>query len=121
MNGHLESVVVEFDAPVEVDEVSRVLSKFKGPPQELGLPTAPEKPITLLEEDDRPQPRRDTLITESGKGMDVKIGRLRTKDNRLSFFLLVHNTIRGAAGASVLNAEYAHAKGFLKKRGAVTQ
>ncbi|MFW9863452.1 MAG: aspartate-semialdehyde dehydrogenase, partial [Candidatus Thorarchaeota archaeon] len=78
------------------------------------------KPITLLEEQDRPQPRRDISVTEAGKGMDVKIGRLRSQDNRLSFFLLVHNTIRGAAGASVLNAEYAYAKGLLKKYGEVT-
>ncbi|MFW9890020.1 MAG: aspartate-semialdehyde dehydrogenase [Candidatus Thorarchaeota archaeon] len=115
MDGHLESVVVEFDAPVDVHEASQVLSEFTGPPQEMNLPSAPEKPIILLEERDRPQPRRDISITELGKGMDVKIGRLRSEDNRLSFFLLVHNTIRGAAGASVLNAEYAYAKGFLKK------
>jgi aspartate-semialdehyde dehydrogenase len=116
MDGHLESVVLELDAPVDVDDASRMLSEFKGPPQELNLPTAPERPITLLDDHDRPQPRRDTLMSESGKGMDVKIGRIRSEDNRLSFFLLVHNTIRGAAGASVLNAEYAYARGFLKKR-----
>jgi aspartate-semialdehyde dehydrogenase len=120
MDGHLESVVLELDAPVDVSEASRVLSEFKGPPQELNLPTAPERPITLLDDHDRPQPRRDTLMSESGKGMDVKIGRIRSEDNRLSFFLLVHNTIRGAAGASILNAEYAYAKGILKKREEVT-
>jgi aspartate-semialdehyde dehydrogenase len=121
MDGHLESVVVELDAPVDVDEAAEALSRFRGPPQEIDLPTAPERPILLLEEDDRPQPRRDIMITESGKGMDVKIGRLRGEGNRLSFFLLVHNTIRGAAGASVLNAEYTYAKGILKSREEVAQ
>ncbi|MFW9864138.1 MAG: aspartate-semialdehyde dehydrogenase, partial [Candidatus Thorarchaeota archaeon] len=67
MDGHLESVVVEFDAPIDVDEASQILSVFSGPPQELRLPTAPEKPITLLEEQDRPQPRRDISVTEAGK------------------------------------------------------
>ncbi len=117
LNGHLESVVVELEERVSVETAQEEFSTFSGAPQELHLPTAPTHPIVVLTDPDRPQPRRDLTTTQQDHGMSVKIGRIREKDGLLSFFLLVHNTIRGAAGASVLNAEFAAAKGYLPVRG----
>ncbi|MHA1882120.1 MAG: aspartate-semialdehyde dehydrogenase [Candidatus Thorarchaeota archaeon] len=115
-DGHLESVVVDLEEDIPVEEIIKVFDQFSGEPQSLNLPTTPNKPIIVHLEDDRPQPLRD-LTTDAGDlGMAVSIGRIRKKKGRLNFFLLVHNTIRGAAGASVLNAEYALAKGYLKSR-----
>jgi len=81
----------------------KALRDFTGEPQRLRLPTAPEKPIIVREEQDRPQPRLDR---DALGGMAVTVGRVR-KDPILDvkFVALGHNTIRGAAGASVLNAE----------------
>ena len=109
MNGHLESVVVELEHEISVEETKDAFVQFTGEPQKLQLTSAPEKPIICCSENDRPQPKRDL----DDLGMAVKIGRVRRKGARLNFFLLVHNTIRGAAGASVLNAEFALAKGHL--------
>ncbi|MCF2135910.1 MAG: aspartate-semialdehyde dehydrogenase [Candidatus Thorarchaeota archaeon] len=120
MNGHLESVVVALDDPVTVDRVQQAFASFSGPPQRLDLPTAPQQPVVVLDGPDRPQPVRDLSLTAQDHGMSVKIGRIREKDGLLSFFLLVHNTIRGAAGASVLNAEYTVARGYLPKKEVVS-
>jgi aspartate-semialdehyde dehydrogenase len=83
-------------------------------PQELKLPTAPAHPIEVRDEPDRPQPRRDR---DAGGGMTVTIGRV-AKDAVLDwrFLALSHNTIRGAAGAALLNAELLLARGYLKSR-----
>jgi len=116
MNGHLESVVVQLDDDVSTDDVIDAFETFSGEPQSLNLPTAPKTPIVVHQEADRPQPLRDLSIEGGDLGMAVKVGRIRKKDGRVNFFLLVHNTIRGAAGASVLNAEYALAKGYLNPR-----
>ncbi len=113
VNGHLESVVVELEKKFSIDEIKDEFSNFSGEPQELELPTAPAKPIIVHLEDDRPQPTRDLIIDSKDVGMGIQIGRLRKSGRRLSFFLLVHNTIRGAAGASMLNAEFAQAKEVL--------
>ena len=110
-DGHLESVVVDLEESVEVEQIIDIMNNFSGEPQSLRLPTAPANPIVVLNESDRPQPKRDLSLTEGDLGMAVKIGRLRKQGERLNMFLLVHNTIRGAAGASVLNAEFALAKG----------
>ena len=84
---------------------------FKGRPQELGLPSAPQQPIVVREERDRPQPVRDRM---AGNGMSVVVGRVREDAVLgLKFVALGHNTIRGAAGASVLNAELLAAEGCL--------
>jgi aspartate-semialdehyde dehydrogenase len=79
------------------------------------LPTAPLRPILLLEQDDRPQPALDAMAgePERARGMAVSVGRLRVQGRRGSFFLLVNNTVRGAAGASLLNAELAYRKNLL--------
>jgi len=102
VDGHLESVWLELGDEVEPEDVQDAYDAFRGKPQELGLPTAPEKPVVLRDEPDRPQPRLDR---NAGDGMTVTVGRPRINGDELSFTVLGHNTVRGAAGASVLNAE----------------
>ncbi len=107
--GHLQSVTVEFPEPADEDALAAALAAYKAEPQELGLPTAPQRPIVVRREANRPQPLLDVHAGTPGRarGMAVSVGRLRTAGNRFSFYLLVHNTVRGAAGGSVLNAELA--------------
>lgn len=112
LDGHLESIVVDLEESVEVDRIIETMKGFTGEPQSLNLPTAPSTPIEVLNESDRPQPKRDLSVEEGDLGMAVKIGRIRKQGAHLNMFLLVHNTIRGAAGASVLNAEFALARGM---------
>ena len=110
-DGHLEAVSVELGRKADLDEVVDALKTFKGLPQEYKLPSAPECPIIVREEEDRPQPKFDRM---EGNGMPVVIGRIR-KCNVLDykFFLLSHNTMRGAAGTAVLNAELLNHEGYL--------
>jgi len=110
-DGHLESVFVELESNPSVEEVKEAFRRFSGEPQRLKLPTAPESPIIVREEVDRPQPRYDR---DAGKGMSVVVGRVR-EDPIMSvkYLCLGHNTIRGAAGAGVLSAELMVAKGIL--------
>jgi len=110
-DGHLAAVRVKLLRPATLDEVSAALASFTALPQELRLHSAPERPIIVREEVDRPQPRLDR---DAGSGMSVTIGRLQT-DNVLDyrFVALSHNTIRGAAGAAILNAELLIATGNL--------
>ena len=108
-DGHTETVTVALRERPPVADVVRVMREFRGKPQELCLPTAPERPIVVRDERDRPQPVRDR---DTGKGMSVVVGRVRA-DPVLGYKYVVlgHNTIRGAAGASVLNAELLAAEG----------
>ncbi|MCK4797008.1 MAG: aspartate-semialdehyde dehydrogenase [Spirochaetes bacterium] len=112
VDGHTETVSILFDKKPSVDDIKETLSKFKGSPQEMELPFAPENPIVVMDESDRPQPRLDVL---KQKGMAAFVGRIR-KCNvfDIKMVILGHNTIRGAAGASILNAEYLYKKGMLK-------
>ncbi|MEM2910529.1 MAG: aspartate-semialdehyde dehydrogenase [Nitrososphaerota archaeon] len=112
IDGHLESVYVETEKAVGVDGVKKTLAEFKGLPQELNLPTAPERPIIVMEEEDRPQPRLD-IYAGSVPGMSAVVGRIRSaKDEKaLKLFVLSHNTVRGAAGIAILTAELLHATG----------
>ncbi len=112
-DGHLESIVVDLEESVEIDDIRSIMNNFSGEPQSLNLPTAPVHPIVVLDEPDRPQPKRDLSLKKGDLGMAVKIGRIRRQRSRLNMILLVHNTIRGAAGASVLNAEFSMVKGVL--------
>ena len=94
-----------------IDDVRAALESFEGEPQRLGLPLAPKRPIHYIDAPDRPQPRLDR---DRERGMAVSVGRLRPctlLDFR--FVALVHNTIRGAAGAAILNAELLQARGLL--------
>ena len=109
-DGHLESVFVKLDENPAVDEVEEAFKRFKGEPQKLKLPSAPENPIVVRKEQNRPQPRIDRY---EGKGMSVVVGRIR-KDPIMTvkYMCLGHNTIRGAAGGGVLSAELMIAKGL---------
>jgi aspartate-semialdehyde dehydrogenase len=111
-DGHMAAVRVKLVQPANIDEVQSALASFTALPQELHLHSAPERPIIVRQESDRPQPRLDR---DAGNGMSVTIGRLQP-DNVLDyrFVALSHNTIRGAAGAAILNAELMLAMGKLK-------
>ena len=110
-DGHLHSVFVKLDRSPSIAEIKEVFSNFKGEPQRLKLPSAPENPIIVREELNRPQPRYDR---NEGEGMSVVVGRIR-KDPIMTFkyMCLGHNTIRGAAGAGILSAELFAAKGLV--------
>jgi aspartate-semialdehyde dehydrogenase len=111
VDGHLAAVRVRLARPAEPAELRDAFAAFRGLPQELGLPSAPACPVVVRAEPDRPQPRLDR---DAGRGMSVTVGRI-ARDNVLShrFVVLSHNTIRGAAGAAVLNAELLLARGYL--------
>lgn len=111
-NGHLEAVSVKLVRQAPLAEVAAAFTGYRSEPQRLGLPTAPDPAIILFSEVDRPQPRLDRLV---GKGMATSVGRLRP-DALLDykFIVLGHNTIRGAAGGSILNAELLCAQGYLR-------
>jgi aspartate-semialdehyde dehydrogenase len=110
-DGHTESVSIRLKKKAKADEIIAAWNSYRAEPQELKLPSAPEKPVVYLEANDRPQPRFDI---DMGAGMTTAVGRLRPC-NVLDwkFTVLSHNTIRGAAGAAVLNAELLKAKGYL--------
>ncbi|MGQ9584677.1 MAG: aspartate-semialdehyde dehydrogenase [Anaerolineae bacterium] len=110
-DGHLECVSVELGRKAPLEEVRAALEAFRALPQELGLPSAPERLILLRPEADRPQPQYDR---DAGRGMSTTVGRLRPcpiLDYR--FVLLGHNTVRGAAGGAILSAELLLAQGYL--------
>lgn len=103
IDGHTEAVNIITERDATVEDLKKVLNNFAGLPQELRLPSAPEKPIIVREEIDRPQPKLDR---DAGKGMSITVGRIRKLGEcNFSFVLLVHNLIRGAAGAGILDAE----------------
>jgi aspartate-semialdehyde dehydrogenase len=109
-DGHLESVFVKLDENPTMDEIAEAFKRFKGEPQKLKLPSAPENPIVVRKEPNRPQPRIDR---NEGKGMSVVVGRIR-KDPimTIKYMCVGHNTIRGAAGGGILSAELMVAKGL---------
>jgi aspartate-semialdehyde dehydrogenase len=110
-DGHTESVSVRLKTKARAEEIIAAWNDYRSEPQELKLPSAPEHPVVYLEANDRPQPRFDV---ELGAGMTTAVGRLRPCGVLdWKFTVLSHNTIRGAAGAAVLNAELLKAKGYL--------
>jgi aspartate-semialdehyde dehydrogenase len=103
IDGHTEMVSIKLDDRPSAEEVREALKSWRARPQELGLPTAPSEPIVCMDEPNRPQPRLDV---GRGGGMTVSVGRIRPCSVLgLKLVALGHNTIRGAAGAAVLNAE----------------
>ncbi len=111
VNGHTESVSVTLESSPSLEDVRHALVSFSGTPQRHRLPSAPANPIVYLTEENRPQPRLD--VDRDG-GMTVTVGRLRACPILgYKFFVLGHNTVRGAAGAAVLNAELLVAEGVL--------
>jgi aspartate-semialdehyde dehydrogenase len=110
-NGHLEAVSVKLGRPATIEEVAAAFISYRGAPQRLDLPSAPDPPIILHADDDRPQPRLDRL---AGGGMATSVGRLRPDPIfDYKFVVLGHNTIRGASGGAILNAELLHSQGYL--------
>lgn len=111
VDGHTETVSVEFTSKPSEQDVIAAFGAFRSVPQERELPSAPAQPVVYMEQRDRPQPRRDV---ERDRGMTAFVGRLRpcpVLDYK--FVALGHNTIRGAAGAAVLNAELMSSEGYL--------
>jgi aspartate-semialdehyde dehydrogenase len=111
IDGHLVAVSVDLASNPSVETLLGALRAFCGRPQELKLPSAPDPAIVVMDAENRPQPRLDVDL---GRGMAVSVGRVRRCPILThKFVALGHNTIRGAAGASVLNAELMHAEGRL--------
>ena len=110
-DGHTESVFIKLKKKAKAEEVVAAWNDFRGLPQEMKLPLAPDQPVVYVSAPDRPQPRLDIDL---GKGMTTTIGRLRPCGVLdWKFTVLSHNTIRGAAGAALLNAELLKMQGFL--------
>ena len=109
-DGHTAAVFVSFDKKPSKEEILKAWAEFRGPAQELNLPSAPKQFLHYFEENDRPQPKLDR---NTEHGMAVCIGRLR-EDTLFDykFACMSHNTLRGAAGGAVLLAELLAAKGY---------
>lgn len=111
IDGHSEMISVDFADAVAADDIKAAFAAFSGAPQQLGLPSAPVQPLIYLSAENRPQPRLDV---ERENGMAVFLGRLRPCPVlQHKFVALGHNTVRGAAGAALLNAELMQAQGLL--------
>lgn len=111
IDGHTVSIAFALDQQPDVAELRAAIESFAGVPQQLELPTAPAKPLLYLDAPNRPQPRFDA---DRDGGMTVTIGRLRPCPVLgYKMFALGHNTVRGAAGAAILNAELMKAQGYL--------
>jgi aspartate-semialdehyde dehydrogenase len=111
VDGHTVTVSVELSQKPSEQDILAAMRSFAGVPQQKELPSAPSQPVIYMEDKDRPQPRRDV---ERERGMACFVGRLRpcpVLDWKM--VALGHNTVRGAAGAAVLNAELMYAEGFL--------
>jgi aspartate-semialdehyde dehydrogenase len=111
VDGHTVTVSLEFSSKPSEADLRRAIDGFSGVPQQRKLPSAPPRPVIYMEEANRPQPRKDA---ERERGMAAFVGRLRPcQVLDYKFVALGHNTIRGAAGAAVLNAELMHSEGML--------
>ena len=112
VDGHTACISLEFDSKKpSLDEIKSIWAAYKGLPQQANFPMAPKQPIIYREENNRPQPRKDR---DAGKAMAVVTGRLRPCNVfDIRFTALSHNTVRGAAGGGILNAELLKYKGYL--------
>ena len=110
-HGHTVCVSVSLDRAASVADATQAIAEWRGAEEARTLPSAPERALVLTDQSDRPQPRRDVNL---GRGMTVTVGRVR-RDPVLHLKLVAmgHNTVRGAAGASILNAELMAARGLL--------
>ncbi|HYR28091.1 MAG TPA: aspartate-semialdehyde dehydrogenase [Thermoanaerobaculia bacterium] len=111
IDGHLMTISLKLRNRASIEDIRAAIESFEGEPQRLGLPFAPKRPLQYIDAPDRPQPRLDR---DRDRGMAVTVGRLRpcnVLDVRM--VALVHNTVRGAAGAAILNAELLKARGLL--------
>ncbi len=114
VDGHTATVSLKFaNKKPSLEEIKKIWSEFHSYPQKANLPSAPQKPIIYTQEENRPQPRKDR---NNDKGMAVTIGRLREcQVLDIKFIGLSHNTVRGAAGGGILNAEVIVDKGYLQR------
>ena len=112
LNGHMEAVFVELKREATAEDVACTLRRFSGEPQKLKLPSAPVHPIVVRNEEDRPQTRLDRM---EGSGMSAVVGRVRPShaSRDMKFIVVGHNTVRGAAGCAILNAEYLCTKNYI--------
>lgn len=111
VDGHTVATSVELSSKPDIESVRYAIENFQGIPQQRNLPSAPPQPVRYLAQQDRPQPRRDAA---RDNGMTVFVGRVRECPVLdLKFVACGHNTIRGAAGAAVLNAELMVSEGLL--------
>ncbi|MEW5978041.1 MAG: aspartate-semialdehyde dehydrogenase [Acidobacteriota bacterium] len=112
LDGHLEAVSVALKRRPSLEQLISALRAYSSVPQELNLPSAPRHPVVVIEDNDRPQPRMDRDVE---KGMATVVGRIRPCSIfDYKFNLLGHNTIRGAAGAAILNGELLVARGLVQ-------
>jgi len=110
-DGHMECVSVGLEEKTDTKRFAEALRSHRGQPQELGLPFAPEHPVIVRDEPDRPQPRMDR---DAENGMAVTVGRIRPCPVLdMKFVVLSHNTVRGAAGTAIMNAELLRTRGYL--------
>jgi aspartate-semialdehyde dehydrogenase len=111
IDGHLATVSLEFESRPEREQILEALASYRGVPQERELPSAPRRPVHVMEAPDRPQTRKDAGLEH---GMAASVGRLRPCPLfHWKMVCLSHNTLRGAAGAAVLNAELMKSEGLL--------
>ena len=111
VDGHCESISIAFDQQVSVSQVKNALRSYQGEIADMALPSAPSAPIIVLDQVDRPQARLDVNRAE---GMSTIVGRIRSCPVLdIKMVILGHNTIRGAAGAALLNAELCYSQGIL--------
>jgi aspartate-semialdehyde dehydrogenase len=114
LDGHLEAASFELERHADPAGVAAAMAGFRSEIADLDLPTAPAEPIVVRDEDDRPQPRLDR---DRGDGMTVVVGRIREcAALGIKLVLLSHNTVRGAAGGTLLNAELLAVRGELPRR-----
>jgi aspartate-semialdehyde dehydrogenase len=111
LDGHTEVLYIKTKRSVDVHAVKDTLKNFVSEPQKMGLPTAPEEPLVVRDEPDRPQPRIDRM---NGNGMSVTVGRVEiTELGRIRMVIVGHNLLRGASGVSLLTAELMYKKGYI--------
>ena len=112
IDGHTEAVFVQTAKPAKPEQVADCMAEFSAEPQELKLPSAPERPIIVRSEQDRPQPRFDR---NEGRGMSIVVGRVRRDPvlDGVKYVALGHNMVRGAAGCAVLIAESMKSQGYI--------
>jgi aspartate-semialdehyde dehydrogenase len=106
LDGHLENVFADLAADPEPGEVADAMREFPG----IDLPSAPNQLIHVFEDPERPQPRMDRM---RGQGMQICVGGVQSTSHGVKFNCLAHNTVRGAAGASLLNGELLVENGYL--------